>query len=152
MANITFDEVRKKPFELIPDGKSVNWAELLNHAGEYRKQVEGLAFGAPDSISRRGNDFIARGGKPASTTRFGVTVHADKVVKFTVTSTAKEINVTNISGVRVKPPVIGEFNLRSVTISMDTKGNFVVKTKVFFIPIVGAFDTQGNLAYFRVGG
>ena len=25
----------------------------------------------------------------------------------------------------------------------------VMKTKVFFIPIVGAFDTQGNLAYFR---
>jgi hypothetical protein len=151
MGNITFDQIRKKPFELIPDGKTVVWADLLKAAGEYRSQVEGLAFGAPDSISRRGNNFIARGGKPASTTKFGVTVHAERTVTFTVTSTEKSIDVTNITGVRVKPPVLGEFNLRTVNISMDAKGNFVVKTRVFFVPIVGAFNNKGELAYFRVG-
>lgn len=152
MTQFTISTIRQRLFEAIPDGKSVSWAQLLEKSGEQRKQVESLAFGKPDSVSRSGNRFIARGKVAAEMPpRFGFRAFSDKEVRFTVQGNDKRLVITDIVGVKVQPPVGFKFSVKEVVVSTDEKGNFTLGTAVFGIALTVTLDADGNIVTWRFG-
>lgn len=127
---IDIAEIRAKVFnEIIPDGEVVPWPEVLKRSGEYRAVVERMVFGKPDSLTRKGNDFVARGGVAAETKIMGVKVFAAKEVRFTIQPTGPKLVVTKVTGVRAKPPVLWTFDVTDVTVEPTVDGNFLFASK-----------------------
>lgn len=152
MGAISIIKERNELLAAVPDGATVPWDDLLKTAGDRRQQIESLAFGAPESVSRTGLDFTARAKAPAVLYRWGCTVRSDAVVNFTINNSGSELVVSKIAGVRVKPPIGSEFDLQHVTISGDAAGNFLVRTEVKFfgfrIPFQVRVDEQGKIVWF----
>lgn len=130
MSAINIEASRDRLFQEIPDNGSITWNEVLVKAGEFRKQIEGLAFGKPESISRKGNNFVARGKVSAETKRNGIRIIADKDVFFTVEPKGPKIVVKNIRGITVKAAFgLITMNITDLTVEADKSGNFVISTK-----------------------
>jgi hypothetical protein len=144
--------IRKRLYDAIPDGSTVAWQSLLEKAGEQRKQVESLAFGKPESISRRGNNFVARGKVAAAMPAMhGFKAFAEKEVRFTIGGSGERLVISNISGVKVQPPVGFKFSLREVTVTTDAQGNFTLGTTVFAIPLTIVLNQSGDFITWRFG-
>lgn len=153
MTHITIAAVRKRLYDAIPDGKTKSWPELLSQAGAERPLVESLAFGKPESITRNGDDFICRGKVAAQMpARFGFRASSEKEVRFTLESVSdSKMNVKNISGVKVKPPVGFSIAITAATISMDSRGHLFLTSGRFLMKITVELDNQGNFIDWRVG-
>lgn len=148
----TIASIRKQLYDAIPDGATVKWADLLVKSGAMRAQVESLAFGKPDSVSRSGNRFICRGKVAAEMPpRFGFKAFAEKEVAFTVGGSGERMVINNITGVKVKPPVGFSFSVREVVISTDGKGNFTLGTTTFGVSLTVTLDPQGEFVGWRFG-
>lgn len=144
--------IRKRLYDAIPDGATVKWPDLLEKSGDMRAQVESLAFGKPDSVSRRGDRFTCRGKVSAQMPpRHGFTAFADKEVCFTVGGSGERLVISNITGVKVQPPVGFKFTMNEVVISTDGKGNFTLGTSKFGVSITVTLDPEGEFLGFRFG-
>ncbi len=144
--------IRKKIYDAIPDGTTVKWPDLLAKAGDLRAHVESLAFGKPDSVSRQGNRFICRGKVSAQMPpRHGFTAFADKEVCFTVGGSGDRLVISNISGIKVQPPVGFKMTITEVIISTDGKGNVTLGTTKFGVSLTVSLDANGDFVGWRFG-
>lgn len=153
MTQITLAAVRKRLYEAIPDGKTKAWPELLEAAGAERPLVQSLAFGKPESITRNGDNFVCRGKVAAQMpARFGFRASSEREVRFTLESVCdSKMNVKNIQGVKVKPPVGFSFAITQATISMDRRGHLHLSSGKFGMSITVELDNSGNFIDWRVG-
>ena len=148
----TIASIRKQIYDALPDGVTVKWPDLLAKSGDLRAHVESLAFGKPDSVTRRGNRFLCTGKVAAQMPpRFGFTAYADKEVRFTVGGSGERLVISDISGVRVQPPVGFKFSVTEVIISTDGKGNFTLGTSKFGVPLTVTLDPNGDFVGWRFG-
>jgi hypothetical protein len=152
MPKVTGNLIMEILNQVLPDGATRTWPELLATAREFgvEDQVKALAFGAPEKVARKGNNFTASAAGPATMNRWGIVVHSRNVVTFTFERVGKkeEFKVTNITGVRVKPPVAGEFDLTFVNIRIDAQGNLVVGTRYYFLPVSLKITPEGRISFF----
>jgi hypothetical protein len=103
--------------------------------------VNNLTFGEPESVSRVGNHFTARAKAPAKKTRFPVTIFAEKEVTFDLDYDENELRVRNLSGVRMKFPLMNAFDLRDVTFTIDRNGDIFAVTSA--LPKRVRLDEEG---------
>ncbi len=129
MFDINLQEARDLLFKEIPDGTTVAWPDLVTKAGKYRPIIDSLAFGKPESISRRGHNFVAKGSVSAQLKRDKFTVFADKAVRFSVNPTGNVV-VSNISGITVQVVGLVTITITDVTPTKDAAGNFLIRTPV----------------------
>jgi hypothetical protein len=153
MPKLTVNLVLEIMDKVLPDGATRSWKELLASAREfgYEKQVASLAFGAPESVSREGLSFTARAAAPATMTRWGIVVNSKNVVTFAlerVGNRQDELKVVNITGVRVKPPIAPEFELKWANVRVDQQGYFVVSTRYYFLPVSARISPEGKISFF----
>lgn len=153
MTHITIAAVRKRLYDAIPDGQTRAWTELLEAAGDERPLVQSLAFGKPESISRKGDNFVCRGKVAAQMpARFGFRAYSEKVVRFTLDSVSdSKMNVKNISGVKVKPPIGFSFSIQEATITMDSRGHLFLTSGKFGMKLTVELDNSGNFIDWRFG-
>jgi hypothetical protein len=151
--SITIAAVRKRLYDAIPDGTTKPWPDLLEAAGAERPLVQSLAFGKPESISRTGDDFVCRGKVAAEMpARFGFRASSEKVVRFTLESVSdSKLNVKNISGVKVKPPVGFSFAITQATITMDSRGHLFLSSGKFGMKLTVELDNSGKFIDWRFG-
>lgn len=148
----TIASIRKQLYEALPDGVTVKWPDLLAKAGDLRAHVESLAFGKPDSVTRHGNRFVCTGKVAAQMPpRYGFSAYAEKEVRFTVGGTGERLVISEISGVKVQPPVGFKFTVSEVIISTDGKGNFTLGTSKFGVPLTVTLDPNGDFVGWRFG-
>ena len=148
----TIATIRNQIYAAIPDGTTVKWPDLLAKSGDLRNHVESLAFGKPDSVTRRGNKFICLGKVAAQMPpRHGFTAFADKEVSFTVGGTGERLVISNISGIKVLPPVGFKMTISEVIISTDGKGNFTLGASKFGVALTVTLDAEGEFVAWRFG-
>lgn len=148
----TIASLKKRLYDAIPNGHTVKWADLLEKAGDLRPQIESLAFGKPDSVSRSNDRFLCKGKVAAEMPpRFGFRAFAEKEVWFTIGGTAERLVVCDIKGIKVQPPVGFKFAVTEVIISTDGKGNFTLGASKFGVPLTVTIDAEGNFVGWRFG-
>lgn len=148
----TITSIRNQIYAAIPDGATVKWPDLLAKSGDLRAHVESLAFGKPDSVSRSGNRFICRGKVAAQMPpRSGFTAFAEREVSFTVGGTGERLVISNISGIKVQPPVGFKMTISEVVISTDGKGNFTLGASKFGVALTVTLDPNGDFIGWRFG-
>ena len=131
MADFTIKEARKSFFELLPNGATLSWEEILRLTGRYRKQIEGLAFGKPDHITRTGYDYVASGRVTAEKRiNFFLKLHSAAEVRFTVSPKGDKFYVKNVTGLTLYagplPIAITDFGL-----DIDASGHFAITSHGF---------------------
>jgi hypothetical protein len=132
---ITAEFIGEQLWKVFPDGKTVPYPDALVEAEKlgFRKVVESMAFGAPDSITRKGNNFTALGKKPDSTTQQGITVYSEAKVTFTAQRSRGKLFIMNIEGVKVSPWELKSFKLREVTITDNGAGDLYLFTWAYLV-------------------
>ena len=148
MRALTIDFVYSELFSL-PENKAVSWSELLQRSKDFAVLMQAVAFGEPESVTRTGKNFTARGKAPASMVRFGITVKSAAVVTYTVEKLGAKLRISNIKGVRVKVPLplVPELEPSWVDVTIDRQGNFLLTTRKFLVTVTVKITPDGTVSF-----
>jgi hypothetical protein len=148
MRALTIDFVYGELFSL-PENKAVPWAELLQRSKEFSTLMQAVAFGEPESVTRTGKKFTARGKAPASMIRFGITVKSAAVVTYSVEKIGAKLRISDIKGVRVKVPLplVPELEMSWVDVTIDKQGNFLLTTRKFLMTVTVKITPNGDVSF-----
>jgi hypothetical protein len=136
MSMTVIAEIRKKVFEIFPDGRDVPWDEAYPQApAEFRKIVDAMTFGKPDTIRRNGNQLVANAKQGATLPPIkGFTAYAESQVRCKIHPiSGGSMKVTDITGIEIETPVGGRFKVTNATIGIDKDGNFLLSSTKFLV-------------------
>ena len=149
MPEITVDLIHNELNDL-PNGVKVPLPELLQRADRLglRSIFEAIMFGKPDYVVRIGDDFTATA-TITEPKRFGpILVHASKLVRFTLRKVGQELQVTNVRGVTVELPIVGELAVNWFNARVE-RGKFKVNSRKLFVPVALTIDPKtGDISLF----
>ncbi|HEY9789968.1 MAG TPA: hypothetical protein V6D22_06200 [Candidatus Obscuribacterales bacterium] len=146
----SIEEVTEKLFSL-PENVAIPRDELATLAGEFLGLMNRLPLGQLESITRRGNDFIAQSSAPALVRHNFIVIHSAATVTFTARNGRQELQMTKIKGLDVELPIplIPRIVLDWVNVSLDERQQLVLYTRKGFIPITVRIDSQtGAISFF----
>jgi hypothetical protein len=147
-APITIDLIAQLIDTSFPKGETTPWEVGLSRVPEeeYKALIRAVVFGEPDTITRKGDDFVATGKVEATMKHLGFTAHSATEVRFTLKKVGKTLKISNLSGIKVKAPILPIWvRPKAVDISMQGNDVFVFTTPVGFSV---KLNLDGKLVWF----
>jgi len=153
-SNMSADTIKsyvERLFAAIPDGTTLPYEQVLEHAGKDQAWLKALVFGKPTTIGRNQDTFTARAEAPADMPPMlpGFIAHSDKEVHFTLKVAGDRAEVTGITGITITAPIGPRFTMDNASIRIDSQGQILVSTRKIMFTITVVMDQEGKYVTWR---